>query len=108
MNSKELQDCIEAGEKGVYLDLNVSPGSSRTKITGINKWRNQLELSIKEKAVRGEANKALLKLFAELLNISKKSVKLVRGKTTKSKRMYFEGVDKTELADRIKNIYEEN
>jgi len=105
MDKEELLKCIESGDKGLYLDLRVSPGSSSTEITGVNRWRNQLEVSIKERAEEGEANKALVKLFKELLNISNREIKIVGGKTTKSKRMYFEGVDKTKLIDEIRKIF---
>jgi len=105
MDKEELAECIELGDKGLYLDIRVSSGSSRTKITGVNRWRDQLEVSIKERAEQGEANKAIINLFAELLNISNKKIKIVRGKTTKSKRLHFDGVDKTKLIGEIEKIY---
>lgn len=107
MDKEQLLECTESSENGVYLDIRVSPGSSTTKINGVNPWRNQFEFSVKEKAVQGEANKALLALFTKSLDIQKKNVSIVRGKTTKSKRIFFEGVDRTELIDKIKRIYGE-
>jgi len=104
MDKEELLECIELVDEGLYLDLAVSPNSPSTELRGVNRWRNQLEVSIKERAEEGEANKALVKLFADLLNISNKDIRIVRGKTTKSKRMYFEGVDKTKLIDEIEKI----
>jgi len=106
MERKEVLESIESNDEGIYLDIKVSPNSSSTKITGVNPWRNQLELLVKERAVRGEANRALVKFFADLVDISEKKVKIVRGKTTKSKRMYLEGVDKTRIIDEIERRYE--
>ncbi|MFW5945516.1 MAG: DUF167 domain-containing protein [Candidatus Natronoplasma sp.] len=108
MEKKELLECIEVSDEGVYLDLDISPDSPSTEITGVNPWRDQLEVSVKEKAVHGEANKALIKFFAESLDLSDKKVRIVRGKTTRSKRMYFHGVDRTKLIDVIERIYEGN
>ncbi len=106
MEKKEFLKCIELSDEGVYLDLGISPDSSSTEITGVNPWRDQLEVSVKEEAVRGEANKALIKFFAESLDLSKKKIRIVRGKTTKSKRMYFHCVDKNKLIDIIERVYE--
>ncbi len=106
MGRKEVVESIEVGDQGVYLDVSVSPDSSSSEITGVNPWRNQLEVSIKERAQNGEANQALIELFAETLNLSKKKIKIVRGKTTKSKRIYFNSVDKTKLIDGIKQKFE--
>ncbi|MEF8832312.1 MAG: DUF167 domain-containing protein [Candidatus Thermoplasmatota archaeon] len=106
MEKKEVLECIEGSDDGVYLDLSVSPDSSSSEITGVNPWRNQLEVSIKERAHRGEANRALVELFAEILNISNKRIKIVQGKTTKGKRIYFNGIDKTKLIDGINRKFE--
>ncbi|MBS3782334.1 MAG: YggU family protein [Candidatus Thermoplasmatota archaeon] len=106
MEREKLSECIEMSDEGIYLDIKVSPDSSSTEICGVNPWRNQVKISVKETAVHGEANKALVRLFADLLEISKKRINIVRGKTTKNKRMYFGGVDKTELIDKIERMSE--
>ncbi len=95
---------MESNENEVYLDIRVSPDSSETKITRVDPWRNQLKISIKEEAKRGEANKALVKFFAGILNISRKKINITRGKSSKSKRMHFKGVDGNLLADKIGKI----
>lgn len=101
MGKDDLSDCIEGSKEGIYLDVSVSPDSQKTEITGMNPWRDQLEVSVMERARDGRANKALVDFFSELFEISTKDVKIVKGKTTKNKRLYFLSLGKDRLLEKI-------
>ncbi len=102
MKEGTLIDCSESGNEGTYLDVRVSPKSSKKGITGIDKWRNQVELSVMERAKDGMANKEVKEYFSKLLNISSRDVNIVKGKTSKSKRLFFSDVERERLLNTIK------
>lgn len=101
MGKNDLSDCIEVSKDGTYLDVRVSPDSRINEITGVNQWRNQLEVSIEEEARDGKANRELVNFFSELLDIPSKETKIVKGKAAKNKRLYFAGVEKDRLIENI-------
>lgn len=101
MDKEDLTDCIKESKKGVYLDLRVSPDSLEDKIEGVNRWRNNLEVDVEERAEGGKANKALVKLLADSLKMSENKIKIVKGKRSKQKRVFISGIDEPGLISRV-------
>ncbi len=101
MKTETLSECIQDGSEGVYLDVGVSPNSSRTEITGVNRWRNNLEISIEAEPSGGEANRVLIDFLSDALEISKERVKIAKGKTSKKKRIFIHDMDRKGLKEKI-------
>lgn len=74
---------VEFRDDGFILKIYAQPGAKRTAIVGLHD--GMLKIAIKEKALDGAANEALLAFLAEHFGISKSSVTLVRGKTSRQK-----------------------
>ncbi len=106
MKDDELSDCIEISAGGIYVDMRVSPGSRRTTITGINPWRNQLEISVVERAEDGKANRALKDYFSETFDIPSSGVRIAKGRTDKNKRLYLSGLSEGEFMKRVMEMME--
>ena len=64
------------------LQVKVSPGKKEEKIEIID---GVFEISLKERAEKGKANIALIKLLAKHFNTSSANVKILRGLTSKNK-----------------------
>ena len=101
MSGKDLLDCLISSKDGCYLDISVSPDSSQSKIGEVNIWRNNLEVHVRERAQDGEANRAVVELLSERLNIPTNKIEIVKGKTSKQKRVFFMSIDIDEIKDKI-------
>lgn len=87
---------FEICENGLLLRVYVSPGAKRTAVVGLH--NQMVKIAIKEKAVEGAANEALRKFLAETFKISKSSVTLIRGETSRQKVVKVSGESKNLLA----------
>lgn len=81
---------ITAGERGVYIDIQAQPRARRPGVRGVHGQR--LKLAVAEPPDNGKANRAIVDALAELLNVPSKSISLVAGKTSRSKRLFVEGI----------------
>lgn len=73
----------------IILDVQVIPNAAKTQVDGLYGEGDQLALKIRLHAppVDGKANEALIKWLAGQLGISKTSIELIRGKTSKRKQL---------------------
>ena len=67
----------------MYIKVKAKAESSRNGI--VVKSADSLEVSVRAKAQRGEANDAIRFLLAEHFNIHPAKVRLIKGRTSKSK-----------------------
>jgi uncharacterized protein len=72
------------------LKVRVQPGSSRNEIAG--KRDGAVIVRVTAPAVEGKANKAACKLLAELCDIPRSSVEIVRGESRRDKVIRLGGV----------------
>lgn len=81
------------------LAVKVLPKTSKNEIAG---WEND-ELKVRLRAVpeKGEANKALIAFLADVLEIPKSSIELIRGDTSRHKLLVIRGLDPSELEKRL-------
>ncbi|MEF8874594.1 MAG: DUF167 domain-containing protein [Candidatus Thermoplasmatota archaeon] len=93
----DLSDTITDGKRGVYLDIAVSPGSSEQSILGLDPWRGEVKVAVKERAEEGRANEAIVEFFAEILGTEKNKIQIAKGRKTKQKRLFFSGVEDSKL-----------
>ncbi len=88
---------------GCIIAIRVTPRSSKP---GIGGWRagadgrEELEVRVAAAPTDGEANAAVIKLLAKELGVSKGSVQIVSGETSRHKRVALP-VDEAELRERI-------
>jgi uncharacterized protein (TIGR00251 family) len=81
------------------ISLRVTPSASRNAVVG---WQGDaLRLRVTAPAQRGKANQAVLRLLAAALGIERRRLRIVRGETSRQKVVLVEGLDETEIRDRL-------
>lgn len=69
----------------MILELYVQPGASRTGFDG--KHGDRLKVKLRERAVDGAANEALVQFLSEHYGVPKRSVRIAAGLKSRLKRV---------------------
>jgi uncharacterized protein (TIGR00251 family) len=82
------------------LWVRVQAGAARSGIVG---WEadGTLRLRLAAPAIEGRANRALVELLAEALDVRRSAVSLVRGETARRKLIEIEGLDLDDIRRRL-------
>ena len=75
----------------VVLMLHIQPGAKKTEIVGM--YGAALKIRLAAPPVDGKANQALINFLANHLGVSKRSVTLIGGETSRAKRLRIAGID---------------
>lgn len=86
---------------GVRVTLRVQPRASRTVIAG--RHGDGWKIKIAAPPVDGAANAELVRFLAELLDVAKSSVRIVRGKRSRTKVVEIAGV----RAERVGSVLDD-
>ena len=81
---------IRQFEGRVVLDVKVVPGSSRTKLAGI--LDGMVKIKVAAAAEKGKANRCLIEFLAKKLDVKKKAIEIISGKTSPVKQVQIAGV----------------
>jgi uncharacterized protein len=92
MNAPFLRETAD----GVYLSVKLQPRASRNQIQGTH--GNELKIAVTAPPVDSAANTALIEFLADHLNLTRSSIQLVRGQTSRHKTLFLPGLRATELA----------
>ena len=71
--------------------LHIQPGAKKTEIVGM--YGAALKIRLAAPPVDGKANQALINFLANHLGVSKRSVTLIGGETSRAKRLRIAGID---------------
>ena len=82
------------------VTVKVHPRAKRSGITG--RLGDAYKLDLNAPPVDGKANDECVRFFAELAGVSRGSVRIVKGATSRLKVVEVEGVGQEELERRIK------
>jgi uncharacterized protein (TIGR00251 family) len=82
---------IRAIAGAVEIAVVVVPRASRSRVIGMLGDRVKIQLAAPP--VDGAANEALVALLAEVLDVPRRSVAIVRGETSKRKTVRIDGAD---------------
>jgi uncharacterized protein (TIGR00251 family) len=88
---------LSSAPGGVDVAVHAQPRASRSKLVGEHDGRLKVQLAAPP--VDGEANAALVELFAELFGVPKRQVEVVSGQTGRRKVVRVAGVT-VETAER--------
>jgi hypothetical protein len=86
---------------GVILTVRVMPRATRSEVQGVH--GEALKIRLQAPPVEGKANRALIEFLADTLGVSKSSVEILTGDTSRNKRVLVRGVNHQQiegLADR--------
>lgn len=81
----------------VTVDVLVQPRASRAKVGPIHDGR--LKVAVTSPPVDGEANAAVIELFAKQLGIARGAVEVVAGTTSRRKTLRISGVTAAAVED---------
>jgi uncharacterized protein (TIGR00251 family) len=85
--------------KGVTFAIKVQPRARKNAITGI--VGDALKLALTAPPVEGRANQAVIEFFAELFEISRSSVTIASGETSRNKVIRIAGLSRAVIEQRL-------
>jgi uncharacterized protein (TIGR00251 family) len=85
--------------KGIRLAVKVTPNAGRNEITGVKD--GVLRVKIAAPPDKGKANKELTDFLSRTLGVSKSSVAIIRGQTSRNKVIAIAGISREEAMKRI-------
>lgn len=89
----------EDGDGAVVLAVYVQPGARRDALVGPH--GDALKVRVAAPPEDGRANKAVVALLAATLGVPARSVSVIAGEHSRSKRVRIEGVDAAALVARL-------
>jgi uncharacterized protein (TIGR00251 family) len=100
-----IRQAVTAREQGTLLTIEVTAGSKTESFpSGYNVWRKAAGIQVKAPAVEGKANKAIISLVADTLDVPKTSVQIVSGQTSSVKKILISGMNPEILVDRLVHL----
>jgi uncharacterized protein len=80
---------------GATFSVRVQPRAKKNAITGV--MGDALKLSLTAPPVEGRANEAVIEFFAKLLNVSRSSVTIAAGESSRNKVIRVAGISADSL-----------
>ena len=96
---KPFPKWISEKKDKVTLTIRATPRASRSEIFGTeDEW---IKVRLKAPPVDGKANKELIVFFAKLLKVSKSSVNISSGESSRLKRVTIRGITAGDILSRV-------
>jgi uncharacterized protein (TIGR00251 family) len=86
---------------GVEFEVLARPKAAGNEVAGVHD--GALRVAVTAPPEKGKANAAILRLLAEILDVSLSSIRIVAGETSRRKRVYAEGISEGELLIRVES-----
>ena len=99
MTGEELDKLLKQTSKGVSLSCRVQPRASRNSLAGI--LGESLKVALTAPPVDGKANAELCRFLADKAGLSRSSVRILAGETSRTKVILFTGIDLPALKERL-------
>lgn len=90
---------LESHAAGVVLPVRAQAGAKRSEIRG--EQAGALKVLVTQAPEKGKANKAIVALLAEALDLKKSQIELLAGETSPQKKLLICDISREELAKRI-------
>ena len=97
-------DALRQGNDGIFIDLDVNPGSKKLGISGYEPWRKRIKLDLRARPQDGEANAELVRYLGELLGLHSGQIIISSGHTSGHKRVLVKGIDIGALTQKLRDI----
>ncbi|MDQ7030600.1 MAG: DUF167 domain-containing protein [Ardenticatenia bacterium] len=85
--------------EGVLIRVHVQPRARRSEVVGI--VGDAIKIRVAAPPHRGRANEALVNFLAHLLGVSRHDVAVVRGQTSRRKRIIVRGITLEDVKARL-------
>lgn len=93
------QPDLQQTEHGVVLRVKVVPGATRTRVVGV--LDGALKVAVSAPPQKGKANKALIKLLADLVGVPRNRITVQQGHASPHKLLLFEGSAREDLLAKL-------
>ena len=90
---------------GFILSVRAQPGARKAGVLGIH--AGALKIAVTAPPQDGRANKALIELLAETLDLRRSQVHLLSGETRRDKRFLIQGVSQALLKKKLAAVMSE-
>jgi hypothetical protein len=90
---------MKQNEKRATIEIHLQPGARKSEVAGFK--GDVLYIKVTAAPEKGQANQALIDLLAELLDMAKSNISLIRGSTSRNKVVAVEGLDMAEIKARL-------
>ncbi len=90
---------LQQSDLGVLVPVKVVPGASRSRVVGI--LDGALKVAVAAPPEKGKANKALIKILAEIFDLPKNRVSIEHGQSSHHKIVLLHGADADHVRDRL-------
>lgn len=84
------------------IAVHAQPGAKRTAVVGVH--GDRLKIALASPPVDGKANATLIKYLSKGLGVSKSSVRLLSGGTSREKRIEVVGLSTDDLLEALKKL----
>lgn len=84
---------------GVTFAVKVHPHARKNAVTG--ELRDALKLSLTAPPIEGRANQACVEFLAKLLKVSRSSVTIASGESSRTKVIRVQGLSAVEVKERL-------
>lgn len=93
---------LSAHPEGVIVPVRAQPGARKAGVLG--EQAGSLKVAVTAPPEDGRANKALLEVLREALDLKRSQLELVSGETSREKKFLVRGVTREELASRLARL----
>lgn len=90
---------IQERDGGITIECFVTPRARQSEIKGMRD--GALAIALTAPPAEGKANKALIGFIAEILDIPRSSVSILKGMSSRKKILFIQDITKNEAAFRI-------
>jgi uncharacterized protein (TIGR00251 family) len=94
-------NCIHQSGNYIFINVEVTPNSTKSGIKGYNQWRDRILINLRSPAHKGRANNELLKIFSTILSINQKRLNIVKGFYSELKTIKIEGLSLDDVLERL-------
>lgn len=99
MNKDGSELRLATKDGAVMLEIAAKPRASKSRVVGVR--GEALAVALAAPPVDGAANEELVMVLARALGVAKSAVAIVRGETSKTKRVAIRGLDEAEVRARL-------
>jgi len=100
----DIADALLEERNGTIISIDVTAGAKEELFpAGYNEWRKAIGCRVTAPALEGRANKAIITLIAETLDLPVSSITIQSGATSSQKRVLIAGLAKNDLLVRLKS-----
>ena len=93
---------LKMKKERTLITVQVQPGASRNQVTRYTD--GVLHVRIAAPPVRGKANRELIAFLSDVLGVSKSSLSIEKGHTSRRKIIAVEGMEQGEVMERIEGL----